>query len=621
MIRKTVTRNKAKFLEYNEIRKELFTEYSPRDSELILYLLPWLLSVNQPGCPGYIRGYDNPFTVCQVAQDKEIRKREEQFKDMFGVQERDSLLLPKYEGAPIEGVYTIGSIGTISQTFDSDCDIWVCYDQKRLSRPLVKALHQKVKLIGEWLDKNCRIPVHFFVLEIDDIVNCRFGSVDDQSSGSTQTHVLKEEFYRTCVVVCGKIPLWWVCYDTGKDVTYERVLADVAVQPVWADEFIDMGNLESVEESEYFGAALWQLNKALERPLKSIIKMLLLKMQLDASHEELVCHKFRQHIMIKKNENMIPDPSVFSMIFILSYYQNKRDVDTILFIKECFYLRCAMKAYSVVHPSRKQLGDIFFNQVAIDRATRERLDRFSTWDLESQIRFGKKLFNLLLQIYRDISKTHAGVATRIDQEDLTVIGRKLQIFYEVKDHKVAVLPRVMDRLNTAGLTFELENDQWHVYSGVARGGHLVSHGDILYVVAFIVKNDLFDPVRMHMLPNSSSVSLPEIQNLASRIRDFIHLTQAVERNDCLRKAVITRMLVVVSFEEELWEKHMENLAVIYKTSWGEVYVRRFYTERRFKEFMMKSGVREGRVAVDYYLQKKCNDYATLLARTKAWVKS
>ena len=80
------------------------------------------------------------------------------------------------------------------------------------------------------------------------------------------------------------------------------------------------------------------------------------------------------------------------------------------------------------------------------------------------------------------------------------------------------------------------------------------------------------------------------------------------------------MLVVVSVEEELWEKHIENLAVIYRTSWGEVYVRRFYTERRFKEFVMKSGAREGRVVVDYYLQKKCNDYATLLARTKAWVK-
>lgn len=620
MIRKTLERNKAKYLEYNWLRKELFSEYSPRDSEFLLYLLPWLLSVNHPNCPGYIKGHENPFTVCHVDKDKQIKKREDQFKDMFGVTERDSMLLPKLEGAPIEGIYTIGSIGTISQTYDSDCDIWVCYDRRKMTRDLIKALHLKVSLIKEWLDRNCRIPVYFFVLDIDDIQNCRFGSVDDQSSGSTQTHVLKEEFYRTCVLICGKIPLWWVCYDTRKDIGYDLFLAEVTAKAMWADDFIDMGNLENVEESEYFGAALWQLNKALERPLKSIIKMLLLKMQLDASDEELVCHKFRQHIMIKKHENMIPDPSVFSMIFVLGYYQSKRDLDTILFIKECFYLRCGMKAYSVIHPSRKQLGDIFINQVAIDRATRERLDRFPTWNLEAQVRFGKKLFNLLLHIYRDIAKTHSGVATQIDKEDLTVIGRKIQVFYEAKDYKVAILPRVMDRLNTSGLTFHLDGDEWHVYSGVSKGGHLVSHQDILYVITFIVKNDLFDPVRMHMLPNSSSVSLPEIQNLAVKIRDFIHLSNTVGRNDYLRKDVIIRMLVVVSFEEEPWEKNAVNIAVIYKTSWGEVYVRRFYTERRLKEFVMKSGYREGRVAVDYYLQRKCNNYAAILAQVKALVK-
>jgi hypothetical protein len=40
IMRKTIIQNKAKFLEYNWLRKELFLEYSPRDGELILYLLP-----------------------------------------------------------------------------------------------------------------------------------------------------------------------------------------------------------------------------------------------------------------------------------------------------------------------------------------------------------------------------------------------------------------------------------------------------------------------------------------------------------------------------------------------------------------------------------------------------
>ena len=613
-------RNKVKYLEYNRLRKELFAEYSPKDSELILYLLPWLLSVNHPGCPGFIPDLENGFVVSNVNGSKQVRIREDQFKDMFSVAERGSLLKPRPEDYVIEGLYTIGSIGTLSQTFDSDCDIWVCYDEKKLDKDHVIILHRKLYLIKEWFSKNCRIPVYFFVLDIGDVRNCRFGSVDDESSGSTQTHVLKEEFYRTTVLICGKVPLWWICFGPRDIISYETALSEIKANPLWEEDFIDMGNLENIEVNEYFGAALWQLNKALGRPLKSIIKMLMLKMQLDASDEELLCHKFRQHIMIKRTENMIPDPSVFSMFFILRYYQDKNDQETILFIKQCFYLRCGIKAYTGKHPSRKQLSDIIIEQLAIDRASREKLDRFSNWDLESQIRFGKELFKLLFHMYRDISKSYAGVASRIDKEDLTVIGRKIQIFYEVKDHKVPVLPKVMEKLNVSGLMFHLDSGRWQVYSGNARAGHLVAHVDILYVITFIVKNDLFDPVRMHMLPNRSSISLPEIQNVATKIRDFIHLDHEVSRNDYLKKDVIQRMLVVVSFEEQPWEKTAGNVTIIYKNSWGEVYVRRFHTEKRLREFVSTSGCGEGRVLVDYYLQRKCINYPIILSHVQALMK-
>lgn len=615
MILKILERNKMKFLEYNELRKQMFSECSPKDSETILYLLPWLLSVNHPDCPGYMLDLDIPFRVFNVTTES-IRKRENQFKEMFGLREKGSMLKLKPVFSLIHGLYTIGSIGTISQTPESDCDIWVCYDSQEMDQQQIRNLHQKLYLIKEWLNLNCKIPVYFFASDIQDIRACRFGSVDDESSGSTQTHVLKEEFYRTSVLICGKIPLWWVCYDSRVLLTYERVLAEISKSPYGEYDLLDLGNLENVEEHEYFGAALWQLHKSLERPLKSIIKMLLLKMQLDASNEELVCHKFRQHIMIKTQDKMIPDPSVFSMFFIMNYYQGKSDPDTISFIKECFYLRCGIKPYSKKYNYKKKLSDIFFSQFEIDTEVRSNLDRFSKWDLESQISFGKRIFKLLLQIYGDISKSHSGVVSQIDREDLTVIGRKIQAFYETKEYKIPIIPKPMGVLNISGLIFQLNEAKWHVYSGNIKGDHIVSDPDILYVIAFIVRNDLFESGRVNMVPNYSSISLPEIENLSNKLKDFIQQGQTVIRGDYLKKASVSKMLVVISFEEEPWEKSTSNIGLIYKNSWGEVLVRRFNTEKSLREFLEKSGCREGQVLVDYYLQKKCINYNQLLGHIK-----
>ncbi len=62
-IQKILERNKKIYLEYNNFRKRFFIELAPKDSEKILYLLPWLLSVNHSSCPGYVADLKQPFKV------------------------------------------------------------------------------------------------------------------------------------------------------------------------------------------------------------------------------------------------------------------------------------------------------------------------------------------------------------------------------------------------------------------------------------------------------------------------------------------------------------------------------------------------------------------------------
>lgn len=614
MNQKIITRNRKKFLAYNELRKQMFTEFSPNDSEIILYLLPWLLSINHIACPGYLHEIDTFFRVFDIGNHKGILKREQKFKSLFNIITSDSLLIAKPRFRTIQGLYTIGSIGTISQTSESDCDIWLCYDKNDFTSKQLKQLKKKVYLIGEWLEENCRIPVHFFILDTGDIQNCKFGSVDEESSGSAQANVLKEEFYRTCMLITGKIPLWWVCYDSKNHIDYQEALRVVSGSDFWEDDFVDLGDLEKVEAEECFGAALWQIQKSLDSPLKSFIKMLILKMQLEASLDELVCHKFRQHIMIKQADSIIPDPSVFSMFFLMNYCIGKGDNEITEFVKKCYYLRCQIKPYSKKFLIKKKLANQFFNQFEIDKEDREKLSRFSRWDLESQISFGRQIFRLLLKSYREIVDSRAGVTSQMGEKDRTVVGRKIQVYYESKKSKIVILPKSTTTLNVSGLTFRYDKNKWCVYTGSDNEkGRIIEDEDIVFAVAFVVRNKLFEAGRMHMLPNSTSISLSEIINLGSQIEDFfIKGGNRYKHSDYLKKSYLTKILVVISFEEEPWEKASNKFRIIYMNSWGEMFVKNITSADQLATIMQENRFKSDQTVVDFYLQKKCINYKEIL---------
>ena len=226
MLSVTVQKNKRNYLAYNEWRKRQFILNSPKDAPVILYLLPWLFNINHPTVPGFVRELKEPFKVFNIENDKEVLLRESQYKRTFEMKdERYSVrYLPR--DANIQGIYTIGSVGTISQTSRSDCDIWICIDRQHFDDKTFQCLNQKLNLIKGWLDENVKIPVFFFLTDIQDIQKCNFGNIDFESSGSAQKNILKEEFYRTSIMICGKIPFWWVACDPEAPVDYERAYAE-----------------------------------------------------------------------------------------------------------------------------------------------------------------------------------------------------------------------------------------------------------------------------------------------------------------------------------------------------------------------------------------------------------
>jgi adenylate cyclase, class 1 len=614
----TFRQNKKAYLNYNNFRKHIFSELSPRDSEIILYMLPWMLCLNDPDVPGYIPDLETPLAVHGISVDPKTCKRETSFRKILKIGRPLSIAEAPLQSLPIHGIYTIGSIGTISQTASSDCDIWVCIDKNDFSGNRFRQLLQKTNLIKDWLDIHVRIPVYFFICDVNDIRISNFGNVDRESAGSTQKNTLKEEFYRTVIMVAGKIPLWWLCFEKDHDIDYSLFLSQYAGGDFDNDDCIDLGPVDAVEHEEYFGAALWQFNKALTNPLKSIIKMLLLEMLLVSPKHALLCHQFRRIILKQEKDAYLNDPSMFTMAAILDF-NRETDSGTFDFIKKCFYLRYEFKLRMKM-TMKEIIGEDIFRRHPIPRAEIDRLNTFSAWPFHEQIQFGRKVFELLANIYKRVSTIDKGVVSSLNPQDMNVIGRKLSSCLGKKPNKISLLHRPTKTLNIPNLTFVFNSQKvWTVATQNSPG--IVASPDIVYCLTYLIWNGIYQAGLVKMTPNPTSVTLQEISNLGERIRQLFgaHDVSGIDFDYFMEPEKVTKVLVVVNFEGHSQSKDVNDFCVIYGNHWGELFLHRFNSPVQFQEFVQTGGTKFHRTEMYYYIQRNSLYYEKNIERIKTIV--
>jgi len=618
LLSSTLLHNKKRYLDYNRFRQKTLLTNSPKDGPVILYMLPWLLSVNRPSVPGYVKDLKEQFHVFKIEENREILQQEGIFKNIFGIKEEKSLVRHYSQSPQIQGVYTIGSAGTVSQTSHSDCDIWICFDKNDFTGKALHQLNEKLNFIKDWLDARLKIPVYFFLSDVNDIRQCNFGSLDFESSGSAQKNVLKEEFYRTTILIAGKIPFWWVCFDPYQPVDYDETFARITGGDLGDRDFIDMADLKEVKQDEYFGASLWQFNKSLTHPLKSIIKMLQLKMFLESPEEDLLCHKLRRAVLGGQDKAAFPDPSIFAMNAVLDYYAQNAKEEYFEFIKKCFYLRFEIKLLSKSQTLKEEAAAEVFKKYKIDRRDVYRLNEFDSWQLQEKAAFGELMFGFLIDVYKDIVRIQKGKSGEIAPQDLTIIGRKLSSTLQTKENKVAVLHIPSENVNLPVLTFATTGKTWQVHSSDNQSAPLIAHQNIISCIAYIVWNGIYNPVQTRMAPNQTAVTIQEIINLGKMIKDVFGSfdISGVHFGNFLQKETITKMLLVVSFESQKLNMDVHDFCVIYKNNWEELFVRRFPSLEKMKAFWVSLSRTSPNVQVQYYVQRSNKYYEKIIERVK-----
>jgi len=244
-IRASIKKYKNSFIKYNSAKLTSLNA-SLADPELIhlFNYIPFLLTVNQPEFPGYVKECPHPPGIENYTVSSNVISRVRMKNPSYSAESRP-------ENPPvIKMLALIGSAGTIAFTPESDFDYRVCGDFSSMPADEVSHLRRKCRLIEEWVIDNHGREIHFFLNDIDHIKMNIFDEDDEYGlSGTSLGQMLKEEFYRSML-----------------------------------------------NRSEFLIAALFQIIKSLGNQFKSIIKLGLLERYIND-------HKGNPFIsnMIKKN--------------------------------------------------------------------------------------------------------------------------------------------------------------------------------------------------------------------------------------------------------------------------------------------------------------------------------
>lgn len=388
--------------------------------QTVLSLLPALLHYNEPNLIGYVENAPcgfSPFQINAVAQD---------FLDSLAIEQVTSP-----DAFAFDGLYVMGSFGSVTQTTLSDLDLWLCHTTV-LSPTQQQALSEKLSLIQHWA-KEFGVELQFYLMNPTHFKAQQYNSdVTTEHSGSAQHFFLLDEFYRSAIRLAGKRVLWLHLNEEDYRQVTQRPDFDFS-------DWIDFGDLSSLSIGEYFGASLWQLYKGIKNPYKSAIKILLLESYAQTyPATPLISVKFKQKLFSTNSVQYHFDPYLAMLEQATEYLEQRKEFGRLDRLRYCFYLKAIEGQQTTwrihyLHRLAKSWGwaDSELHRLACRKS----------WKVKQAMADQQMLVEQLLQSYRNLihfaRKFH--IDPSIMPQDTDILMRKLYSVFEVLPGKVTLI--------------------------------------------------------------------------------------------------------------------------------------------------------------------------------------
>lgn len=540
--RKVLGQLRARFLKVNDGRLGRAMQALSTRQQLVLKLLPLLFHVNHPLLPGYVSA-STPAGLSGYEPDDNTLAEAQRLTRSFAYKARRGTTGSK-PPTPIQGLFLMGSLGTVAQAEQSDMDLWVCHDPELDTRALAE-LRKKCDLLETWAATQGAEAHCFLIDPARYTLGDREAQLTSDDCGTTQHYLLLDEFYRTAIWLGGRTPLWWLVpvYEEANYRTYTHAL--LSKRFVRAEEVLDLGHLARIPPGEFIGAGMWQLFKGIESPYKSVLKLLLTEVYA-SEHPRVECLslRFKQAVYEGRLELDELDPYIVVYRRLEEYLTARGELERLELIRRCLYLKIGKRLSVPPRQRAKSWQRLLFERLTGEWRWSQRelamLDSRSQWKVRQVSAERRALVNELTYSYRFLSQFARSEQTTLplNSRDLGVLGRRLYAAFERKAGKIEFInPGIAPDLAEDTLTLvqspsqEAEDEtQWALYQGSLNSQEwpdfapLKRARQLIELLAWCHRNGVIDAsTRLSLHPGNSDLSEFELSSLLSSLQQVAPL--------------------------------------------------------------------------------------------------
>jgi len=523
---------KHRFKRLNQLREQRVQEFLQPRQQVFLDLLPLLFHCNLPVLPGFISS-STPAGIPEYNPGIQTINAAKQLAKNFNYTRVASHIYP------IEGLFLMGSVGSIAFSKTSDMDIWLCH-QSGLLPGAIDELQKKASAIENWA-ASLGLEVHFFLMDSRQFLRGENTPISTESSGQTQHYLLLEEFYRTAIYIAGKSPAWWLVppHEESNYSGYIKHLIDNLFIP--EHELIDFGGFDAVPAEEFSSATLWHLYKALHSPHKSLLKLLLMECYAsEYPKTEWLCQDIKKAVY--EGDFMMVDLDPYLLIYqkVEKYLQKARSHGRLALARQCFYLKVMGSSDNTMDSQTRAAREKYLQSVAknwnwpistIDNLKYQRL-----WNIKKATSEHAVIVQQLTHCYRMImgfARDHVA-QNQGSNKDLKLIGRKLHAFLEKKPGKIEIITTRSEVYSKESALSIVENrlpngdDGWALYLKNVQMANAVDFEPIqkcrtlLEILCWLIINGLYYK-QLQFQFSSHSLKMPneELHSTLNQINLFL----------------------------------------------------------------------------------------------------
>nr|WP_291460471.1 class I adenylate cyclase [Desulfobacula sp.] len=492
-------KNRSAFSNYNMVRMREAIRYLTPEKLEIFIKIPFLLHINFPEYPGFIDNKVLSHGIWNFENSgfyKEVLKTK-----IFPKSVIENI---KIDRPSILGFYHIGSLGTFTQSIGSDFDYWVIIDKKKFSKERYAILEEKLDAILKYSREAYEQEVTFFIMDQKDIKNNCYALFKGEETLTASKIFLKEEFYRTFLMIAGKIPIWSVLpgpQESKKNTVFntDGITAQILSMH---DDLIDLGQIDSIPIEDVLKGLLWQICKSGSDPVKALIKATMVFSYGfgQTANQCLLCEKIKQGYSKAGIDDYDVDPYKAVFDRILEFHK-REDPKVFNLIKNAIFFRLC-EYPDVKMPNKNTPKRLLLNKYIrtwkLSKDQVEKLLSYSTWSESEKLLLEKTFIQRLAQMYNhaieETNKTKHLLNMETEKRNWTILRNKTRERLGKSSNRISECSTYLKRRNILRLDIIKKSDSWEL-NVVTQAGkkidRLYNHSHLLGVWGWILENQLY----------------------------------------------------------------------------------------------------------------------------------